>query len=34
MGIIAVHEFITLDGVVDTPSWTAKPGNPFARESS
>jgi len=23
MGIIAVHEFITLDGVVDTPSWTA-----------
>ncbi len=23
MGRIAVHEFITLDGVVETPSWTA-----------
>ena len=23
MGIIAVHEFMTLDGVIDTPSWTA-----------
>ncbi len=22
MGSIAVHEFITLDGVIDTPSWT------------
>jgi hypothetical protein len=22
MGTIAVHEFITLDGVIDTPSWT------------
>lgn len=22
MGTIAVHEFITLDGVVDTPTWT------------
>lgn len=27
MGIIGVHEFITLDGVVDTPSWTM--GYPF-----
>ena len=23
MGTIGVHEFITLDGVIDTPSWTA-----------
>jgi dihydrofolate reductase len=23
MGKIVVHEFITLDGVIDTPSWTA-----------
>ncbi len=22
MGTIAVHEFITLDGVIETPSWT------------
>jgi len=22
MGTITVHEFITLDGVIDTPSWT------------
>ena len=22
MGTIAVHEFITLNGVIDTPSWT------------
>src|SRR6266568_1586689 len=22
MGTIGVHEFITLDGVIDTPSWT------------
>jgi hypothetical protein len=27
MGKIAVHEFITLDGVIDTPSWTV--GYPF-----
>ena len=27
MGIIAVHEFITLDGVIETPSWTM--GYPF-----
>jgi dihydrofolate reductase len=27
MGKIAVHEFITLDGVIDEPSWTA--GYPF-----
>ncbi len=27
MGTIAVHEFITLDGVIETPSWTA--GYPF-----
>jgi len=23
MGTIGVHEFITLDGIIDTPSWTA-----------
>ena len=23
MGEIRVHEFITLDGVIDTPTWTA-----------
>jgi len=26
MGAIHVHEFITLDGVIDTPSWTAPYG--------
>ena len=30
MGRIAVHEFMTLDGVVETPSWTADYG--FAPE--
>jgi dihydrofolate reductase len=26
MGAIRVHEFITLDGVIDTPSWTMRYG--------
>ena len=26
MGTIRVHEFITLDGVIDTPTWTAEYG--------
>ena len=26
MGAVHVHEFISLDGVVDTPSWTAPYG--------
>ena len=26
MGTIAVHEFITLDGVIESPSWTFEYG--------
>lgn len=28
MGTIGVHEFISLDGVVSDPSWTAEYGFP------
>ena len=32
MGEIAVHEFITVDGVVENPGWTAD--YPFAEEAA